>query len=55
MYAGMCKFYETNDERLITQARASLKRQEKDEEKDEEKTEEDKKEEEKVAQVNMRL
>lgn len=33
MYAGMCKFYETNEERLIRQARESLKRQEKEEEK----------------------
>lgn len=33
MYAGICKFYETHDERIIRQTRENLKRQEKEEEK----------------------
>lgn len=33
MYAGMCKFYETNEERIIRQTRENLKKQEKEEQK----------------------
>lgn len=33
MYSGLCKFYETDEERIIRKTRESLKRQEKEEEK----------------------
>ena len=33
MYAGMCRFYETHEERLIRQTREALRRQEKEERK----------------------
>ena len=33
MYAGMCKFYETNEEKVIRETREALKRQEKEEQK----------------------
>lgn len=33
MYAGMCKFFETHDERIIRQTRENLKKQEKEEQK----------------------
>ena len=33
MYAGMCKFFETNEERIIRQTREALRRQEKEERK----------------------
>lgn len=33
MYAGMCKFYETNEEKIIRETREALKRQEKEEQK----------------------
>jgi hypothetical protein len=33
MYAGMCKYFETHDERIIRQTRENLKRQEKEEQK----------------------
>lgn len=33
MYAGMCKFYETHEERIIRQTREALKKQEKEERK----------------------
>lgn len=33
MYAGMCKYYETHEERIIRQTRENLKKQEKEEQK----------------------